>query len=105
MEVIVRYSFWDYRCEAEADFFVTGKFDLNNLDKCFRQVAVENKWIYVFTSHGRDYLELTFELERKAYVPGETVRFAATPDYQSEGGHAPIPGVQVSLVQVGDLMT
>jgi hypothetical protein len=96
--VVVRYSFWDHRCEAEADFFVTGKFDLNNLDPCFRQVTVESKIMYF---GGRNYVDLTLELDKKAFVPGEIIRFAVTPDYRSEeNGRTPLPGVQVALIQV-----
>jgi hypothetical protein len=100
LEVIVRHSFWDHRCEAEAEFYVTGHYDLNNLDKIYREVQVENKGINVYNCYGANYLELTFELEKKAYVPGEMVRFGATVEFVNRGGHPPIPGVRVALVHV-----
>lgn len=49
--------------------------------------------------YGSTYLELTFELERRAYVPGEMVRFAATVDFRNSGGHPPIRGARVALIQ------
>lgn len=39
-EVVVRYSFWDHRCEAESEFHVLGSYDLNNLDRSYRTVYV-----------------------------------------------------------------
>ncbi|XP_021949915.1 arrestin domain-containing protein 3 isoform X3 [Folsomia candida] len=99
MEIIVRYSFWDHRCEAEAEIMVLGCYDLRNLDRLYKEVHVENKSLQVYNMYGNTHLELTFELERRAYVPGETVKFAATVDFRNDGGHPPIRGVRVTLIQ------
>ena len=96
----MKHSFWDHRCEAEADIFVTGFYDLRNLDRPYKEIQVETKGAHVYNAYGPNYLELTLELERRAYAPGEKMSFAATVNFVNRNCPPPIPGVKVMLIQV-----
>lgn len=104
LEVVVSKPFCPIYCPtrsvAEADIKVAAIYDLNNLDRIYGKVHVESKWVHArHDRFGCGYADLTFELERRAYVPGETVRFAATVDFRSST-RPPLTGVKVALIQV-----